>query len=339
MKVNSYRILITAILLTIVTSNTYVPIIAIVSIPDPSDQIDIQRTNVMGHYIRWIESAGGLTMAIHPWTSDTELDEILTKVNGFLWQGGGKDLDLNGQFELFSAKILNKIIDLKDKKNISIPLWVTCQGFELLNMIFAGTHDVLSKFDANNISSPLIFNQTVIENSRMYSFFSKQDLQNLRTMNTTAHFHHWGTTPEQFEQYPLLKNFFRVTSFAQGFDKNNTSIESYEAYDYDIYGVQYHPEKVSSDYKQDDDIPQSPEAIRVSSNLAVYFVNQCKKNPNVFTLDDRKKYDFIDMYQTKFVEVYETKVTYYYKNGTKFYDNYDVNVDFTGNGNGIKFLE
>ena len=322
-------------LFSIISTNSYVPIIAIVSLPEPTNQIVIEKTQVMAHYVKWIEIAGGKTIAIHPWMNDDELKIIFGKVNGFLWQGGGKELDLNDQYEIFTKKILVKIIELKFVHNISIPLWTTCLGFELLSMFYANTHDVLSSFNSYNLQSPLIFNETIIENSRMFSYFSKEDLNNLKNRNTTAHFHHKGVNVENFEKYPFLNQTFKITSYGVGLDKNNTSIESFEAYDYPLYGVQFHPEKIASDYIASHEIPQSPEAIRTSNNLAIFFVNEAKKNNNIFKEEDKKTFDFIDMYNTKFENKSGNMVVYYNKNSTNTSNNF---VRLNHNHN-IKFLE
>ena len=98
-------------LFTIITSKTgYYPIIAIVSLTDPANQVEIETTNVMLHFVKWIEDAGGLSIAIHPWMSDGDFEDMFLKVNWFLFQWGERDLVINGQFEQFSKRIIDRII-------------------------------------------------------------------------------------------------------------------------------------------------------------------------------------------------------------------------------------
>jgi len=111
------------------------------------------------------------------------------------------------------------------------------------------------------------------------------------------------------------KKMFKVTTYGVGRDKENVSIESYEAFNYPIYAVQYHPEMVY-DITQWSNVPQSPEAFRISSNLGLFFINEARKNENNFTYADRQRFDFIDMYYGNFTEVDEAMYVYY-KKGVK----------------------
>jgi gamma-glutamyl hydrolase len=286
-----------------------------VSLPDPANQKIINTTNVMGLYVEWIRAAGGDAIAIHSWMSDSEIEEIFTKVNGFLFQGGGRNLDLNGEFEVFSNKIINKVIEYKDKKNITIPLWGTCQGFELIHMLVANSY-LLDKFDADNILTPLVFDDSIIRKSRMFSLFNEADFSSLKNLNTTAHFHHFGVSESTFNKYQTLKTMFQITSY--GKDRNNDlAIASIEAFNYPIYAVQFHPEKSPRDTNPNNLVATSDEAIRINLNLGLFLIDEAKKNQNRLKIEERVNYDFIDTYSVKWVNKSGNYFTYYNKNDKK----------------------
>ncbi len=304
---------------SLVMLNSNIPVIGIISNPHPYDAIDITSTTVNAYYVQWLEAAGARSLAIHPWTSDSELDILLTKVNGLLWQGGGRNMILDHSFEKFGLRLIMKLMALKDKKNISIPLWVTCWGFEFLQSALAGTTHIKSKFDAYNIATPLIFNQTEIKQSKVFADFDANDFENLRIYNTTMHFHHFGITVSNFKKYGLDK-LFKVTSLGEGLDKGNISIESIEGIKYPIYGTQFHPEKIPFDRYSGHQIPQSTKAIRVSMNLATFFVDEARKNGNNFSESEMTNYDFIDPLKNKPQDVGKGVFNYVYKKPQHYFE-------------------
>ena len=65
------------------------PIIGIYGNPYPIEDYEKNNADVIvGAYVRWLESFGAEVVAIHQWYTTEELDTLLSKINGVLFQGG-----------------------------------------------------------------------------------------------------------------------------------------------------------------------------------------------------------------------------------------------------------
>ncbi len=299
------------------------PIIGIYTNPTTRDATDITEAYISPSYVKWLEAAGAEIIPIHSWYSDSELDNVLSKVNGVLFQGGSNLLRIDSPFVITATKIFNRVIKEKDESNKVLPIWGTCQGFELFHVIVSGSRSILDNFSAWNLPTNLQINSDANKTSKIYSLFSDQDIINLIAEPLTAEFHHLGIGLKEYNLFPDVENFFDKTSFA--FDNDNKLyVSSIEAKDYPIYAVQYHPEKTSYDKIYTDNIPQGIDAVRITQNLANYFVNTARSNTNSMTEDEKKKFGLINIYQMT----------------TEKNDNYDVYIfkKPTVQINAIKFL-
>ena len=58
--------------------------------PENDDEEFLNGTYYPMSYVYWLESGGAEVMAIHYWYSEEEIKEILNKINGILFLGGGR---------------------------------------------------------------------------------------------------------------------------------------------------------------------------------------------------------------------------------------------------------
>jgi gamma-glutamyl hydrolase len=290
------------------------PIIAILANSQPDDSVDIQSSRVNYQYVRWLEQSRAEAVVIQPWYTQSQIEEILSKVNGVLWQGGDRNLKLNGQYENVARIILNYVMNLYDSKGVSLPLWGTCQGFELLHSLLANSTDVLTHFNSSNIRSPIQLESNQIKNSKMFTDFSLKDIYNLQNLNTTAQFHQLGVDDSQYEKYDVLNKTLRITS--HGLDLNNKSyIASVEGFKYPIYAIQFHPEMVSYTLDDENGVPQSIEAIKISQLFSNFLVAEVMKNMKynqTMTNEDKIKYDFINAFEK--IPVFSEDYYFYFFN-------------------------
>ena len=264
--------------------------IAILANPEPINSDDAQISRVNALYVRWIEQSLGKVVLIHPWYSIDEINDILSKVNGVIFLGGDRDLRLDGQYEKTAALIFKKLMYMHRFENNSIPLWATCQGFQLLHILLAGDVKVLDKFNSRGIQSPI---ELTNDSGRL---FGELDFQEFDGKNITAQFHYFGVGYKEYEKYPILMNFFTITSTAKDLD-GKVYINSVEAKNYPIYAVQFHPEMVPYFLKLDESaIPRNFYAVKFSQYLSNFFLKQASSNFNMMTGTDFLKYNLINSF-------------------------------------------
>lgn len=275
-----------------INENSDIPVIGILANPDPNNSADILHSKVIYFNVKWLEASTANVIVIQPWFTEKEIDEVLSKVNGVLFQGGMRDLDINGQFERNAGYILKRVMEYYDNGK-SIPIWGICQGFQLLHALIADDTKVLTHFKSWNMQSSIEFNVDEIKKTKMFEDFHLNDFNNLKNLNLTAQLHNLGVDPKTYEQYPKLKEFFKITSTGKDLD-GKTYINSFEAIKYPIFGVQFHPELVSYERSKMKGIPKSLEATRISQLLGNSFLKQARLNNNSMKQGDLIKYNYID---------------------------------------------
>lgn len=293
MKINIITYIIYLTLLSSILS--YKKVVGLLASPNPSDTDDSQHSYFDSNYIRWLEQSGARVYIIQPWFTEAQVLEILPQINGVILLGGSRFLHLDGQYERIVQIIINKIIEYKDKMNIHLPLWGTCQGFELLHVIFAKTHSVLSDFNSEEIKLPLKFDPSTIKSTRMFKEFSDQNLSDLANKDVTAHFHYLGVKPEDYKTYPILNELFLATS--TGFDRDGKEfIATIEGRRYPFYATQFHPEDVAFTEVYSEGIPESIEAVRISQQFINFFLSELNMNDNKI---DETKFPLFNIWEEK----------------------------------------
>ena len=194
---------------------------------------------ITANYVKYLESAGARVIPINFYATNEELDIIFNGVNGFLFPGGGVTLPPSAQY------VYDKVIKANDAGDFT-PLWGTCMGFQWLLMATTRDINILDpkdgvQFDAYNISMNLEFDNT-LRDSRLFSKAGEQILHILRNEDVTMNVHHYGIYPEHFKNNSVINGFYRLLSINQ--DRLGVSfVSTMEAYNYPIYGTQWHPEK------------------------------------------------------------------------------------------------
>ena len=88
---------------------------------------------ITASYIKWIESGGGKVIPLFYDDKWSNIQTLLTQINGILFTGGGGSYNPNNPYFIQFNKILDYLQNFAQQnknKNISIPVWATCLGFE-----------------------------------------------------------------------------------------------------------------------------------------------------------------------------------------------------------------
>ncbi len=193
-------------------------------------------------YISSVIRAGGVPVLIPALKDEESLIQILSKVDGIVLTGGG-DIDPD-YFNEIPIKELGEINELRDAFDIAliklasarqIPILGICRGLQVINVAFGGSlyQDIISQY-----RSPLLeHNQElpreepshtvkIVKDSFLETITGKTELQ-------TNSFHH------QAIKIPADDFLIAATS-------SDGIIEAFEAPFKHIYGVQWHPENMTS---------------------------------------------------------------------------------------------
>ena len=302
------------------------PRIAILSSPvldnDTMANQNYKKSRIDANYVHWLEASGAEVVVIHPWWNEKQIFDLLTqKVNGILIQGELLPIDQNSDYFKTVEKILEIIISIANESGFKVPLLAIGHGMHLIHTIIA-KENILQEHTIQDVAKPLIFDSDLIKKSKMFSNLKDYDFENLMNKPVTAHFSKFGIGLEKFESNYLLRKFFRVTSLVKD-DNGNTFVASSEAYNLPIYGLQFHPEKISYDRIITHNIPQSHEAIRVSRIIGNWFVNEARTgNHNVIeSVEELNKYNYINVYIN--FPNYEKGTGYFY-----YYENENISEKF-----------
>ncbi|KAG6961181.1 hypothetical protein JG688_00009235 [Phytophthora aleatoria] len=137
----------------------------------------------------------------------------------------------------------------------------------------------------------------------------------LKDKPITMNNHEQGVTPERFNQYSSLTDFYTV--LATNVDRQGVEfISAFEAKEYPVYAVQFHPEKNSFEYGEYPDgtpyevVDHSREGVASGQFFANFFIDEARKNELRFENPKEERKALIYNYQTStitdpgFVESY-----------------------------------
>ncbi len=181
------------------------------------------------------------------WQNDSQVDEILSKINAVIFIGGMRNLDFKNEWENYSIRLLRKIMILQEN-NRKIPVWGICQGFQFIQAILVNSTEILENFSSwNQMQNIQIKKTSELKNKNIsiYRYLNKKEIQFLNKEKSTVHYHNLGLSPNSYEnkKYSILKRLFQISAIGSDKEGKNfiNSVESFPPYN--IFGQQYHPEK------------------------------------------------------------------------------------------------
>ena len=297
---------------------TSTPVIGILSQPFINNDTNETEYMIAASYVKWLEAAGARSIAI-PYDT-TNADQYFTQINGLLFPGGASDIP-SSAWRLWELALNANSI------GTFFPIWGTCLGFEYIVMIASGKGQAALQggFDAYNMSLSLD-NLVTTDRTQLFTMAHIQTIAS--TQNVTMNNHHFGISPESFQQSPDLTAMFTITS--TNTDRQGrpfvSTIEPIQPDLHPFYGTQYHPEKNAFEYGTYpntniayEDIHHDEDAITFSLHLAKFFVNLTKLNVRQ------------GIHQYTQPNLYPMVYTYPMRSGIKFQQSFIIPPAFTRN--------
>lgn len=279
------------------------PVIGILTTSESGDCPTFeQRSNTsQGHgcftafYVKWVEMAGGRVVPIYYDSTQSELDSAFDHVNGILFTGGGLDLVPTNAYYKTALYLFQKVVKANDDGD-KVPLWGTCMGSQLLAILAAADSSVLTTnaFDSENLALALDYTEQASSSRLMNP--SQREVQWMGKENITANLHHDGLEPRVWNNNTKLTSFYRILSTNRD-RKGREFISSYEAIDYPIYAVQFHPERPTFEWSVEQDLSHSSHAIKSSQYMADFFIDEARKNTHQFPSLQQQNQELIYNYK------------------------------------------
>uniref|UniRef100_A0A3B4AAD1 folate gamma-glutamyl hydrolase n=1 Tax=Periophthalmus magnuspinnatus TaxID=409849 RepID=A0A3B4AAD1_9GOBI len=268
---------------------------------------------IAASYVKTLESAGARVLPIMIDHTEEEYKEIFNMINGFFLPGGAANIFDSGYAT--AAKIFYDLAIEANKKGDYFPIWGTCLGFEQLAVITA-RKNVLVRTNTTAVSLPLDFT-TEANGSKLFRDFSPEMMSALATEPMTINAHKWSTYHENED----LNKFYKVLS--TNTDGRIEFISTFEAYDYPIYGVQWHPEKNPYEWTRDFYV-HTPNSIKMTFYFADFFVNEARKSKHTYEnekmIRDLLIYRYHPNYTGETTSVFEQKYYFYGRDQDKITD-------------------
>ena len=271
-------------------TNSVKPIIGIVSNPMPENSDYTHKSYTLSTNIQWIESLNGKTLPILYDYTNEQLDFIIPKINGLLFQGGDRTFH-KGTFE----KQANLIINKANKANI--PIWFTCQGFELLYYILTDYTNILEHSNSWGVSLPLIpYNNIILSTTKMFKFFSETEIKTIQdeSMQSTINYHNNMVSPDVHLKYPFLNDQLLITTISHDINGKEfiSSVESKDFNKNKYFAVQFHPEEQGFTKDIESLNMNSSTGILIRNKIGLSFIEECYKTISTNYLSQSDQYSW-----------------------------------------------
>ena len=291
------------------------PTILTVSIPILEQNYNAKETfsetRVENNFLRWLQASGADLVVVHPWSSSEEIDTLLKKVNGVLFQGNPDIINEDSSYYKTLKLIYNKIITLNDS-GIKMPLLAIGDDVSLLFSIINNddtslvTKSETKILEPSNINLFLVPDKTIILNE-----FEKEDMKSFEENNIL---------PNNLNTYVSLKNFMNKlnSNFNLVATSKTQNGEEYvaiaEGKKYPIIMISFHPEYVPFEQNNSLKVPDSLQAIYMSRFIGNGFVFYGRKNVKVeFPVEEKEKYCYINPYG-EYPKIINARFNYLFKN-------------------------
>ncbi|CAG9088040.1 unnamed protein product [Plutella xylostella] len=234
---------------------------------------------IAASYVKDVEAAGARVVPIMIGRDRTYYEQLLRKLNGVLLPGGATYFNQSLGYADAGQHIFEIAQELNQRGDY-FPVFGTCLGFELLVVLASGRGKVENRARCYSYTNmPLEFTDD-FKDSKMFQPASNHVVDTLSKYNVTVNAHQFCILDENMKAHNLTRDW-RVTSHSHD-EFGLRFIASLEHKRYPFYGVQFHPEKSSFEWKLSKKYPHSKKAVKVNRYFMDFFVDECRKSNHAF---------------------------------------------------------
>jgi len=226
---------------------------------------------VAASYVKWIEGSGARVLIVPLALKDEALLKLLKHhLSGLVLPGGA---DTTPKYK----NRIKKVLEWAVKRQMNVPVWGTCLGFEELGIDSKMTIKPIE--GAAMVGLPLAF----YKKGRLFKNIPASLQKIAETKNITYNGHHWA----------LLKGATDKTHWVTLTTSRSTTgvefISSMEHKTLAIYGTQWHPEKPAYYWNHAGRLGpiHTLEAVELAQFVGNFFVQEARKHKNRYRLSSK----------------------------------------------------
>ncbi|XP_068566330.1 gamma-glutamyl hydrolase [Cebidichthys violaceus] len=249
-----------------------------------------QTAYIAASYVKFLEAGGARVVPVMLSQTLEEYKRLFNSINGILYPGGRASI-YSSRYQR-AAQIFYELAVEANERGDYFPVWGTCLGFQQL-FYFASVKTTLTYTNTSSMTLPMCFtNET--KGSRMFKGFPAELMEDLASEPLTEHSHKFSLAMSNYNANEELKKFYKILS--TNMFGTIEVVSTFEAYDYPIYGTQWHPEKNAFEWRSPY-IPHSPPAIQTTFYMAEFFVSEAKKSFHRFRSEEEERKALIYNYK------------------------------------------
>ena len=250
------------------------PVIGIYTQSDSSDEPKLEFAGagnysyIASSYVKFLQMSGAQVVPIFSFTKNISyLENLLPKLNGVLFPGGGEAININNLWTKNADYIVKYAMNENKKGNV-FPIWATCLGWELMAYLTSG-------YDSKVLSpvrgEQAVINRISIKNpGYLFSDIPASIKNSLENGVGIVYFNHvYAVSTSYPTTNEVFRNFWNIAATTTS-SYNEQFISAAEAKEYPFFGVQFHPEKNSYEWKVNADRSENgAQIVQIISNKFV----------------------------------------------------------------------
>jgi gamma-glutamyl-gamma-aminobutyrate hydrolase PuuD len=266
------------------SSENFYPVIGILSVPQNGEEFPVNNTGLINaNYVRWLESNGMEALAIHPWYVPEELDSIIVKLNGIIIQGENSPLEKTSVYYKTVRQIIERVKTFyKTNPNFNFPILGICGGFEIMANVLQGDNILTPQEDLKSQSS-LIFDENEIVDSKLFNNLPNNLINIFKNTKSLYENHSMGISPDKFTSTTsVIKDYMNIIALSTDKNGKNYVAAAEGVKDYPFFGLQFHPEIIAFNKVEDNNVPDTYDAILASNHFGNFLLKQAEISTNSF---------------------------------------------------------
>ncbi|XP_075247547.1 gamma-glutamyl hydrolase B-like [Convolutriloba macropyga] len=275
------------------------PVVGILSQDLNEDGYPPSSNYIASSYVKFVEMFAAQVVPILPNRPQDYYDYLLPRLNGVVLPGGSVSL-YSGSYHTFAQKAFDYSEKVFNESGEIFPILGICLGFEELSTLAAGNHHVMSNTDSYGLLTTLEITDYGFNQSKLLKHAPGWLLNAMQNMALAPNFHHYGLTPNTYEQNSGIQEVFEAVAYS--YDKENVKfVAILEGKSLPFLGYQFHPEKNLFEWYESSTYPLAHDfyGAAFSQYLGDYFIQQTKKSCQAFeSQDDLEPYLIYNYNQT-----------------------------------------